>query len=43
LRFLNQALPHDLGGVSVAEFWRYAINCWDLQRVGTRLQARAPD
>jgi glutamyl-Q tRNA(Asp) synthetase len=43
LSFLNQALPHDLDGVSVAEFWRYAINCWDLQRVGTRLQARAPD
>jgi glutamyl-Q tRNA(Asp) synthetase len=42
-RFLNQELPDDLGGATVAEFWRYAVNRWDLQRVGPRQQARAPD
>jgi glutamyl-Q tRNA(Asp) synthetase len=42
LRFLNQAVPDDLGGAGIPELWRYAINHWDLQRVGPRLQARAP-
>jgi glutamyl-Q tRNA(Asp) synthetase len=43
LRFLNQALPDDLDGATVPEFWRYAINRWDLQRIGARLRACAPD
>lgn len=42
LRFLNQAVPDDLGAATVPELWRYAINRWDLRRVGCRLQARAP-
>ena len=42
-RFLNQALPDDLGDATVPEFWRYAISRWDLQCVGPRLQGRAPD
>jgi glutamyl-Q tRNA(Asp) synthetase len=42
-RFLNQALPDDLGGATIQEFWRYAIDRWDLRCVGPRLQARAPD
>lgn len=42
LRFLNQAVPDDLGGATVPELWRYATNHWDLQRVGPRLQATAP-
>ena len=41
--FLNQALPDDLGAATVAEFWGYATNHWDLRGVGPRLQARAPD
>ena len=42
LRFLNQAVPDDLSAATVPELWRYAIDRWDLQQVGSRLQARAP-
>jgi len=42
LRFLNQPVPDDLCGAAVPELWRYAIDRWDLQRVGRRLQASAP-
>ena len=42
LRFLNQPVPDDLCGAAVPELWRYAIDRWDLQRVGRRLHARAP-
>ena len=42
LRFLNQAIPDDLSRATVPEFWRCAIERWDLQRVGPRLQAPAP-
>jgi glutamyl-Q tRNA(Asp) synthetase len=42
LRFLNQVVPEDLGAPTVSELWRYAIDRWDLRRVGSRLQARAP-
>ena len=42
LRFLNQAVPDDLDEATVPDLWRHAIECWDLQRVGQRLQARAP-
>jgi glutamyl-Q tRNA(Asp) synthetase len=41
LHFLNQAVPDDLAGASVPELWRYAINHWDLQRVGRRLHGSA--
>jgi glutamyl-Q tRNA(Asp) synthetase len=42
LRFLNQPVPDDLCGAAVPELWRYAIDRWDLQRVGRRLHASAP-
>jgi glutamyl-Q tRNA(Asp) synthetase len=38
LRFLNQPVPDDLCGAAVPELWRYAIDRWDLQRVGRRLK-----
>jgi len=42
LRFLNQPVPDELCAATVPELWRYAIDRWDLQRVGRRLHASAP-
>jgi glutamyl-Q tRNA(Asp) synthetase len=42
LRFLNQPVPDQQCGATVPELWRYAIDRWDLQRVGRRLHASAP-
>ena len=42
LRFLNQPVPDELCAATVPELWRYAIDRWDLQRVGRHLHASAP-
>ena len=42
LRFLNQPVPDELCGVTLPELWRYAIDRWDLRRVGRRLHASGP-
>ena len=42
LRFLEQEVPVGLEQVTLPQLWRHAVEHWDLQRVGARLQARAP-
>jgi len=43
LRFLNHTVPDDVAEATVPELWRYAVDHWDLLRVGPRLQGRAVD
>lgn len=42
LHFLNQGIPDDICEATAPEFWQYAIEHWDLRRVGHRLRALAP-
>jgi glutamyl-Q tRNA(Asp) synthetase len=43
LRFLNHAVPDDVAEATVPDLWRYAVDHWDLQQVGPRLQGSAVD
>ena len=42
LRFLDQDVSIGLEHAPLVQFWRHAIEHWDLKRVGPRLQAPAP-
>jgi glutamyl-Q tRNA(Asp) synthetase len=42
LRFLKQPAPPEMEQASLAEFWAYAIEHWDLARVGPRRSACQP-
>lgn len=41
-RFLNQAVTKDWSVPTVREFWRSAVECWDVGRVHACLEGRAP-
>jgi glutamyl-Q tRNA(Asp) synthetase len=43
LRFLGQSVPAGIERAALSEFWRHAIEHWDVRRVGRRLQAPAPE
>ena len=33
LRFLGQPVPGEVERLPLAEFWRWAVECWDISRV----------